>query len=206
MENVLMVLFEVESEAYQALAELRHDAVNSSYTISQMGLVKNKEGRILPCEGFDSGVDTRDDMVKGGLIGGLLGILGGPIGMLFTGSMGALIGSVKDSSDAEKNVSMLERVSGKMGEGNVALIALVQEEDESILNRCLSKFKTETIRWDAAVIAEEVEEAQKLEKEMKRQAKERMRDQKKEEYRQNLEQKRAKIHADFEMLKERMKG
>ena len=80
--------------------------------------------------------------------------------MLFTGSMGALIGSVKDSSDAEKNVSMLERVSGKMGEGNVALIALVQEEDESILNRCLSKFKTETIRWDAAVIAEEVEEAQ----------------------------------------------
>lgn len=206
MENVLMVLFEVESEAYQALAELRHDAVNSSYTISQMGLVKNKEGRILPCEGFDSGVDTRDDMVKGGLIGGLLGILGGPIGMLFTGSMGALIGSVKDSSDAEKNVSMLERVSGKMEEGNVALIALVQEEDESILNRCLSKFKTETIRWDAAVIAEEVEEAQKLEKEMKRQAKERMRDQKKEEYRQNLEQKRAKIHADFEMLKERMKG
>lgn len=206
MENVLMVLFEVESEAYQALAELRHDAVNSSYTISQMGLVKNKQGRILPCEGFDSGVDTRDDMVKGGLIGGLLGILGGPIGMLFTGSMGALIGSVKDSSDAEKNVSMLERVSGKMGEGNVALIALVQEEDESILNRCLSKFKTETIRWDAAVIAEEVEEAQKLEKEMKRQAKERMRDQKKEEYRQNLEQKRAKIHADFEMLKERMKG
>lgn len=44
--------------------------------------------RILPCEGFDSGVDTRDDTVKGGLLGGLVGILGGPIGMLFTGTMG----------------------------------------------------------------------------------------------------------------------
>ena len=45
MENVLMVLFEVESEAYQALAELRHDAVNSSYTISQMGLVRRLDRR-----------------------------------------------------------------------------------------------------------------------------------------------------------------
>lgn len=126
--------------------------------------------------------------------------------MLFTGSMGALVGSVKDISDAEKNESMLERVSGKMEEGNVALIALVQEEDESILDRCLSKFRNETIRWDAAVIAAEVEEAQKLEKEMKRQAKERMRDQKKDEHRQHLEQKREKIHANFEMMKEKMKG
>lgn len=34
MENVVAVLSEVESEAYQALAELKRDPVNSVYSIS----------------------------------------------------------------------------------------------------------------------------------------------------------------------------
>lgn len=205
MENVVAVLFEVESEAYQALAELKKNAVNEVFTISQVGLVKKKDGRILPYEGFDSGVDTRDDTVKGGLIGGLIGIFGGPLGVLFTGSLGALIGSAVDSGDAQKNLSMLERVCEKLEDDSVMLIALVQETDEDILNGRLSKFKTEILRWDAAVIAMEVEEAQKLEKEMQKLAKERMREQKKEERKQEREQRRAKIQADFEALKQKHK-
>lgn len=205
MENVVMVLFDVESEAYQALAELKRDAVNIWYTISQMGLVKKQNGRILPCEGFDSGVDTRDDAVIGGLIGGLVGILGGPLGVFFSGSIGALIGNVKDTFDAEKNISMLEYVSEKMQEDQVALIALLQEEDGKDFDRMVSKFRTEIFRWDAAVIAAEVEEAEKLEREMQKQVRDRMRNQKKEEHRQSIEEKRNKIHADMEAFKEKFK-
>ena len=205
MENVVAVLFDVESEAYQALAELKKNAVNEAFTISQMGLVKKKSGRILPYEGFDSGVDTWDDTAKGGLIGSLIGIFGGPLGVLFTGGIGALLGSAIDSSDAQKNTSMLERVCEKMEDDSVVLIALVQETDEDIFNGRLSKFKTEILRWDAAAIAMEVEEAQKLEKEMKKLAKERMRQQKKEEHKQDWEQKQAKIRADFEALKQKHK-
>lgn len=205
MENVVMVLFDVESEAYQSLAELKRDAINPSYTISQIGLVKKQSGRILPCEGFDSGAETRDDAIKGGLIGGVVGILGGPLGILFSGSIGALIGNMKDVIDADKNISMLECVSEKIQENQVALIALLQETDESIFDRRVSKFRTEILRWDAAVIADEVEEAEKLEKEMQKQAKDRMRNQKKEERRQNIEEKRNKIHAEMEAFKERFK-
>ena len=205
MENVVMVLFDVESEAYQALAELRRDAINSSYTISQMGLVKKQNGRIMPCEGFDSGVDTRDDFVKGGLLGGLVGILGGPLGVLFSGSLGALLGNVKDTLDAEKDISMLECVGEKTQENQVALIALLQETEEQVFDRRVSKFKTEILRWDAAVIADEVEEAEMLEREMNRQARERIRNKKKEERKQNIEEKRNKIHADMEAFKEKFK-
>ena len=146
-----------------------------------------------------------DDTIKGGLIGGLIGIFGGPLGVLFTGSLGALIGSAVDSGDAQKNLSMLERVCEKLEDDSVMLIALVQETDEDILNGILSKFKTEILRWDAAVIAMEGEEAQKLEKEMQKLAKERMREQKKEERKQEREQRRAKIQADFEALKQKHK-
>ncbi|MDE7273912.1 MAG: DUF1269 domain-containing protein [Lachnospiraceae bacterium] len=201
MENVVMVLFDVESEAYQALSELKRDAVNPLYTISQMELVKKMNGRILPCDGFDSGVDTRDDAVMGGLIGGLVGILGGPLGILLSGSIGALIGNVKDTFDAEKNISMLEYVSEKAKENQAALIALLQETDEMHFDRRLSKFRTEILRWDAAIIAIEVEEAENLEREMQKQARDRMRSEKKEEFRQNIDEARNKIHADMEALK-----
>ena len=205
MENVIMVLFDVESEAYQALSELKRDPINSSYTISQIGLVKQQNGRILPCEGFDSGVDTRDDTAMGGLIGGLVGIWGGPIGVLFSSSVGALIGSALDSDDAARNISMLEKVSEKLLDDQVALVALIQENDESAFDQRVSKFKTEILRWDAAVIAAEVEEAGKLEKEMQKVAREKLRAQKKEERRQDLEQKRNEIRADIEAFKEKFK-
>lgn len=203
MENVVMVLFEVESEAYQALAELRRDAVNPSYTISQIGLVKKQDGRILPCEGFDSGVDTRDDTAKGGLIGSLVGILGGPLGVLFSGSVGALIGTAIDTNDAVKNKSMLERVSEKLQDNQVALTALIQESNESAFDYRVSKFKTEILRWDAAVIAEEVEEAEKLEKEMRKSAKAKLREERKEDRKQELDKKRAEIRADFDAIREK---
>lgn len=205
MENVAMVLFEVESEAYQCFSELKRDAVNPMYTISQIGLVKKENGRILSCEGFDTGVDTADDMAKGGLIGGLIGVLGGPIGVLMCGSMGALIGSAIDTDDAVRNISMLEKVSEKLGDGGAALVALIQESDESVFDNRISKFKTEILRWDAAVIADEVEKAAELEEEMRRTAKESLRSRKKEDRRQELEQKRAKIQAEIETFKARFK-
>lgn len=205
MENVVVALFEVESEAYQALAELKRDIANPAYIISQMGLVQKKNGHIIPCEGVDSGVDTTNDTLMGGLIGGLIGILGGPIGVLFTGGLGALIGSTKDMDDVQKNASMLECVVGKMQGDCTMLVALVQESDETVFDAHFSKFKAEILRWDAAVIAMEVEEAQELEKEMQKLTKERMRKQKKEERKQDWEQKRAKIQADFEVFRQKHK-
>jgi len=55
------------------------------------------------------------------------------------------------------------------------------------------------------VIAEEVEEAEKLQKEMERQARAQLRATKKEERKKAVEEKRAKISADFEAFKAKFK-
>ena len=34
-ENLILVHFKVESEAYQALSEMKHETTNANYTISQ---------------------------------------------------------------------------------------------------------------------------------------------------------------------------
>ena len=131
--------------------------------------------------------------------------LGGPIGILLGGSYGALIGAVVDSDDAAMNVSMLEQIAKKMENDEVAIIALAYEEDEEILDQKLSGFKTTIARFNAVDVAAEVDEAQKLEKEMARQARQELRDQKKAERKEKMAEKKEKMSADWEGFKAKFK-
>ena len=99
-ESVITVNFDVESEAYQALSEIKRHPDGSGYFVSAASLIKKENGHIVLKDGFDTGIDTTDDAAYGSLIGSLVGILGGPLGVLFGGSMGALVGSTVDADDA----------------------------------------------------------------------------------------------------------
>jgi hypothetical protein len=51
----------------------------------QAVLVKKEGGVVSMKDGFDTGVNTRNDKVFGGMVGALVGVLGGPIGVLLGG-------------------------------------------------------------------------------------------------------------------------
>ena len=51
------------------------------------------------------------------------------------------------------NAAMIEKVAGKLIEGENALIILAEENDEADLDGRLSKYDAEIARFDAAVIA-----------------------------------------------------
>ena len=205
MENIICAKFKVESEAYQSMTELKKTAVNSLFVISQAALVKNVNGKIIALDAFDTGAKTDDDTLTGGLIGGLIGVLGGPLGMLVGGSMGALAESAVDAHDAAVGVTMIEEVADKMRDGEVAIIALVQEDAVEPLNAALAKFETFTIRRDAAEVAEEIRQAKELEAELEREARKKLRAEKKEERKAKVEEQKAKIKADFDALKSKFK-
>lgn len=204
-QNIVVSLFELESEAYQALAELRKDPGNESSYMSAAALVKKENGALRMLDGFDTGSDTMDDTAVGGLVGALFGILGGPIGMLLGGSYGMLVGSMLDADDSVLNASMLEQMTKKMLDGEVAIIGLAYEENEEVLDEKLNKFKTTIARFDAATVAEEVEEAEELEKEMAREARKDLRDEKKAARKEKREEKKAKMSAEWEGFKARFK-
>ena len=121
----------------------------------------------------------------------------------YGGSVGALIGSVIDSGDSSNNLSMIEQVSQSLNEGEVALVALAMETGTEMLDARLQPYQVTIIRQDAAIVAQEVEEAKALQKEMETEAKTRMREAKKAERKQDIEEKREKIRADFEAFKNR---
>lgn len=200
-QNIVVSLFEVESEAYQALTELKQNPGDDKSYLSAAVLVKKDNDAFRTLDGFDTGSQTMDDTAIGGLVGALFGVLGGPIGVLLGGSYGALIGSAFDAEDTLMGVSMLEQIAKKGVNGDIAIVGLAFEEDESILDAKLRKFKTTVVRYDAASVAAEVEEARLMEEEMARQAYRKLRAEKKEARAEKIAQKKAKLKADWEEFK-----
>lgn len=198
MQNIVGAIFEKESEGYQAITELRQCPVTDKAAIMQMALIKRTDKGFVLCDGYDAGVLTESGAVMGGLLGSLLGILGGPLGVLMMSSWGALAGTLAGASDTLDLATLIEKVAGKMAEGEISLIALADEKDEAELDARLGKFDATIVRFDAAVIADEVEEAAKLQAEDDRKALEELHKAMEEDRKAKIEARRKEIDANFE--------
>ena len=161
MFNIVGAMFAAESEARQAMdALIRTPRINGT-TIYQISLVKRKDGELKLCDNFTSDFLTDDDTLKGGVIGGLVGLLSGPVGVLLGETAGMLIGDAVDTKKIHDSQDLIERVAQRLEEGDMALIMSVEEADEGILDHMLVKYNTYVVRFDAEAIAKEVEAAEK---------------------------------------------
>ena len=199
--SVIIVNFEVESEAYQALSELKREAVTEDYVVSQACVVKKEEGGLKLQDGFDTGVETRNDALRGGLLCALVGILGGPLGVLLGYAGGTLVGMAVDGSDTAKNASYIEQAASALEEGKTSLIALVSEKDSLSVDVHFVKFESQVTRLDAAEVAAEVEKAQAVQKQLQKEARAKLREDKKDSFRAKVDQHRARLEAEFEEFK-----
>lgn len=203
MQNVVAVLFRNESEGYQAITELRNEPVKENYAILQAALIKRQGGELTLCDSFDSRIQSSEKTMVGGLMGTLLGVLGGPIGVILMGSYGALAGSLAGKADTAEGAAMLELVANKLLDGELAMVALVDEAEELDLDEKLVKFNNiEIARFDAAVVAAELEEAEKMQLEMLRQTRRQLREVKYGPQKKAIEEKRAILDEDFANFKQ----
>lgn len=197
MENVVTAIFKVESEAYKAFTEIRQAPVADNYIVAEAALVKRGEKYIEVVESYDAVGLTTDDTATGLIVGSVVGLLGGPLGVLFGAGVGALVGSLFDEGDAIDSASLLKATSVKLYDGDVALIALVQE-DEPAFDAAFAGYDVTIIRHFAADVMEEVERGRETEAEIAKLT----REQDKAELKANKEAKRqkrvAKIQAYFD--------
>jgi uncharacterized membrane protein len=208
MKNIIAAIFKNESDGYQMITELRKTPSTQQAVIAQMVLVKRENGTFNVCDRFDGISQNAEGTIAGGLIGAVVGLLGGPLGVLLMGATGALAGSMVDLSGSTYGEAMLETVATKMMDGEVALIILAEENDEAFLDALLGKFDAMILRYDAVDVADEVEEAAAMQKEMARQARQQLRESKREERKQKNEEKReakeAEMEAEFEEYKKNL--
>ena len=165
MYNIVGAMFASEAEAREAMTALSETPEINGTNILQMSLVKRQDGELKLCNNFTSDNLKSKDTVKGGLIGGLIGILSGPLGMLVGGAAGALLGKAADSDNRADSKTLIEQAAQKLEEGDLALIMMVDETDEGILDHMLVKYNVVVIRYDADGIAKEVEAAEQKAKE-----------------------------------------
>ncbi|WP_423216107.1 DUF1269 domain-containing protein [Streptococcus equinus] len=166
MADVLTVVFNVESEAYQAFSELKAFKQDQKTQIAQIALVKNENGKITIKDSIDFDDSSHEYATIGGIVGGLIGILSGPIGVIIGYGIGSLAGAASGSMNDASDDSLIEEVTTKLLDGDVAVVALVHEEDESVLNHVFAPYKTKIMRWDAVALAREVELAGQVQDEL----------------------------------------
>jgi hypothetical protein len=70
----------------------------------------------------------------GGLIGLLIGIIGGPLGMLIGSASGFCLGSLSDPGDIDETESALGAISSSVQVGRTALLAVVSELNPEVID------------------------------------------------------------------------
>ncbi len=201
MRNVVTAIFNIESEGFQAFREIQDGFAAEQYFIPQMALVKKYLGYLQTLDSYESPLVADSSTFSGGLFGSLIGILGGPIGMLLGGAYGAAVGSISDSAKSEAATSLLDAVTEKLTDNSVAIVALVDEENEESLDNVLSKFDAVILRRDIAFVTEEVAEAKRLELEVQNQVREQWKADKKKELTDKAQELQDSIRAKIEQAK-----
>ena len=174
-----------------ALSELKRETSNSNYTISQAVIVKRESGKLEIQDGFNADASMGEDTWTGSLLGSLVGVLGGPLGVLLGGSVGMMIGGAVDASDAAKNASLIEKAGDCI---------------ETALTAKLNRFDVTITRMNAAEVAAEVEHAREVERQMARDAREKMRAEKTETFKAGVAKKSEELKEWFANLGKNGKG
>src|SRR5690242_18139932 len=115
-ENVIVVSFAEDSSAYEAFTNLKELDQQGQVATKGAAIVQREEdGRLVPKDSVDT--EQLAGTATGGLVGLLVGILGGPFGVLIGGATGLLIGSLYDMDDADDTESVLAEISSAIRPG-----------------------------------------------------------------------------------------
>lgn len=167
--NVIAVTFEDDSNAYEALTTLKQ--LDSQHQIEIRGaavVARDETGDIV--EKDDVGGERRFvGTATGGLVGLLIGILGGPFGILIGGATGLLVGSLFDD-DTDETESVLAEIAKSVRVGHEALLAEVSEQSPEVVDAAMARFGGTVLRRLASYVEAEVAAAEHAQREAKRKA------------------------------------
>jgi len=126
MNKMLVTVFDTEEAAFNALSALKDLHRDGDITLySHVVIEKDTAGKIS----LKSNSDNNDNNTITGLaIGSLIGLIGGPAGLLVGATSGTLAGMLVDLNSAGVDAVFVDNVSEAMLNGSVAVIANVEEE------------------------------------------------------------------------------
>ncbi len=192
VENVVVVRFAEPSKAYQALSVLKEcDAADRIGLESAAVVERTPTGELRVPESADNVglVGT----ASGSLIGMLLGVLGGPVGLLLGWGTGALMGGAFDLDRAETSDEALTVLGRAIPPESTAVIASVEEPVVEVIDGEMTMLGGEVTRRPAAEVMDELEAAQEAADAAAREARRTVREQRKAELRGDVDERVGKL-------------
>ena len=196
--NVVVVRFTEPSEAYQALSVLKQCDAEGRIGLESAAVVeRTADGELRVPEDTDNvgPVGT----AGGSLIGMLIGVLGGPVGVLIGWGAGALMGGAFDLDRAETSDEALGVLGRAIPQGSTAVIASVMEPAVEVIDGEMKKLGGEVTRKPAAEVMDELEAAEDAAAAASREARRTVRQKRKAEAKASYDERvgklKEKLHA-----------
>ena len=192
MENVVVVRFTEPSKAYQALSVLKQCDGEGRIALRSAAIVERTQaGELRIPEGADNVglVGT----ASGSLMGMLIGVLGGPVGVLVGWGAGALMGGVFDIDRAEKSDEALAALGRAMPPESTAVIATVAEPAVEVIDGEMTKLGGEVTRRPVAEVMDELEASEEAAEAAAHEARRALRKERKAEVTADLDERVGKV-------------
>lgn len=202
--NIVVAVFNDDSKAYQVLSESKSKS-HEQYQILDAAVIQKENGKIVFKDGFSSATEADNSAFKSGLIGSVIGILGGPIGILLGGSIGSMIGASKVVNRHKEGFSLIERTVAELYNGETAFVANIQEKNEVAFDHFLQQYDPKFVyRKGVSLVEHEMKKAREMEEELAREEEERKRKERAEDIQEKAEEMKERIKSEFLRIKEKL--
>ncbi|MFV0559191.1 MAG: DUF1269 domain-containing protein [Enterococcus sp.] len=176
-KRVIIMTFDVKSEAFQAFSEIKNLYAKRLLQGEQMAVVTHTTSESHRKHDFkiDDFIDFtgNNKTAKGSIIGMLVGILGGPLGVFLGWFAGSMFGATRDAKEIKDAQNTFEFVTSKIAEGQTGVILIANEEDNRLLNQIImTEIGGEITRLDYDQVEKDLENASEIEKKTEKDVKE----------------------------------
>jgi uncharacterized membrane protein len=198
MDNVLALTFTDDTKAYEAVSTLKE--------LDSQGQIGLTEASVV-VRGEDGRVESKDEVgdscltgtPTGRIVGSIVGIIGGPFGILIGGATGLLIGSLFDVHDEDDTESALADMSRFAQAGRTALLGQVAEQRPEVIDTAIAGLGGTAVRRSLDDLEAEIAAAEDAQRKARKAARRRLQE-------QRHEQLKEKTHTKVEELKAKLHG
>ena len=156
---MVVVRFTEPSAAYQALSVLKECDAQGRIGLESAAVVeRTADGQLRVPEDTDNVGPV--GMASGSVIGMLIGVLGGPVGVLIGWGAGAMMGGAFDLDRVETSDEALGVLGRAIPQGSTAVIASVMEPAVEVIDGEMKELGGEVTRRSSADVMDELEVAE----------------------------------------------
>jgi uncharacterized membrane protein len=167
--NVLAISFEDDQNAFGALTKLQELDTQGQVAVQEAMIVRRAD---------DGNIEVKDRIgttdlpgtATGGILGLLVGILGGPVGVLVGGYSGLVLGSLADLDESEHVETALGEMSKSVEPNRNSVLAAIGEQSPEVVDVAMASFGGTVLRRSVEDVEAEVAAAAKAERKAAREA------------------------------------